>query len=327
MSDVMRWSKFHWADHENDLGLIECSLASQGLWMRLLCYMHRSVPYGHLVVSGRAASVGQIARLVRKTEAHVRPLLEELQAAGVFDRTPENVIFNRRMVRDAEARNLAREYGVRGGNPALIRNKKAPPKQKVVRGLKAGVNGGLNRGLNPREEKRREEKRREEKRREEGTNPLGLVVAADAPTGERAEVVPFPRREEAVEQAAFDAWNQLASESNVHGARSLDADRRKKLRARLAECGGIDGWKHALEQVRHSDLWQGRKPGKDGAAPWVGAFDDILSQSKFRRLMEGRYTDPAAVQPARQETANERSLREFREREALAARTIDASLA
>lgn len=37
MSSQLRWAKFFWADWAGDNCLSLCTLAAQGLWMRLLC--------------------------------------------------------------------------------------------------------------------------------------------------------------------------------------------------------------------------------------------------------------------------------------------------
>ena len=50
----------------------------------------------------------------------------------------------------------------------------------------------------------------------------------------------------------------MALSCNGRGAKSLDADSRAKLRARLHEAGGLAGWMIAVEKGRASSLWQGR---------------------------------------------------------------------
>jgi hypothetical protein len=389
MIDSLRWFKFHPADYENDVALMGCSLQAQGLWMRLLCYMHRAVPYGHLVVNGKPASLRQVSDIVRQRESAVRPLLEELLVAGVMSRNEDRVIYSRRLVREEDARRDGAKHGRKGGNPALMAartaaskpatgrlkrrdnptltnavfarakgccedcqtprwiNDSLPPKTFLVRrvdpdgprtpenfiGLcrpchsKRNLEGGSS-PLSPLSRKggfSREEKRREEKK---GTDANASVVDAYAPTsvGRDRSVVPFPKREAAEEQAAFDAWNAMALSSNVRGARTLDADRRVKLRARLHEAGGLDGWMIAVEKVRASSLWQG-KVGNG----WVGGFDDILGKAKFRKLMEGGYDDrpvPERAAPAAKESFADRMRREDAERiarEAEEERTIEAT--
>lgn len=114
-----RWSKFWWADYEGDDALRVVSLAAQGLWMRMLCAMHKGTPCGHLTINGKVPSARQIAMMASASEREVVRLLAELEEAGVFSRTEAGVIYSRRMVRDKATSQKAREDGKRGGNPAL----------------------------------------------------------------------------------------------------------------------------------------------------------------------------------------------------------------
>ena len=114
-----RWSKFWWQDYEGDDALRVCSLAAQGLWMRMLCAMHKGTPYGHLTVNGRPATVRQIAAIASAPEKEVAKLLAELAEAGVYSVDGDDVMFCRRMVRDKAAREKFSAYGKTGGNPAL----------------------------------------------------------------------------------------------------------------------------------------------------------------------------------------------------------------
>lgn len=115
----MRWSKFWWQDYERDPALRGCSLASQGLWMRMLCFMHEAEPYGHLLINGRAPDAKRLAAMIGKSEREVKAALDELDEAGVFSRTDDDVIFSRRLVRDKAASDVGRANGLNGGNPAL----------------------------------------------------------------------------------------------------------------------------------------------------------------------------------------------------------------
>lgn len=97
-----RWMKFWPQDWEGDVALRVVSLSAQGLWMRLICAMHRGEPYGHLTMNGQGLTVRQVASLASVTEREAAKLLAELEAAAVLSRTPEGIIFSRRMVRDNE---------------------------------------------------------------------------------------------------------------------------------------------------------------------------------------------------------------------------------
>jgi hypothetical protein len=114
-----------------------CSLAAQGLWLRMLLVAHDSAPYGYLVHKGAPIPPEQIARRCGCTLAEYTTLLAELDGVGVPERTPTGVIFSRRMVRDAKKRAEARRYGKLGGNPHL--------KDESHGGDKGGVNPPLKR--------------------------------------------------------------------------------------------------------------------------------------------------------------------------------------
>lgn len=121
-----RWSKFWWQDYERDPALRLCSLAAQGLWMRLLCLMHEAEPYGHLCVNHRPLHLRQLAQMLGVAERQVQRLMTELREAGVYSTTPEGLIFCRRLLRDKAASDLGAQWGRTGGNPRL-KPATAPP--------------------------------------------------------------------------------------------------------------------------------------------------------------------------------------------------------
>ena len=147
----MRWSKFWWQDYERDPLLRSCSLAAQGLWMRMLCFMHEGNPYGHLILNGVSPSQKRLAAMVGKSEREVNTVLKELEEAGVFSRTEDGVIWSRRLVRDKAASDKGRDYGSGGGNPLLLNGKGTDDNTPSPgKGLSDDVNPyPLGRGLTP----------------------------------------------------------------------------------------------------------------------------------------------------------------------------------
>ena len=111
--------QFYAGDWLRDPALRACSLAARGLWIDLLAYMHQAEPYGHLHINHQPVTPAIVARLVGESEKRVTPLMAELEAAGVFSRRADGVIYSRRMVRDNEIRRKRAEGGRLGGNPAL----------------------------------------------------------------------------------------------------------------------------------------------------------------------------------------------------------------
>jgi hypothetical protein len=108
-------SQYYWGDWRRDTALQACSLAARGLWHEMNCLMHDCEPYGHLCVGPSAMQPAQLARLVGVAPKACMALIAELEAAGVFSRTPEGVIYSRRMVRDEDLRNRRAEGG-KGGS-------------------------------------------------------------------------------------------------------------------------------------------------------------------------------------------------------------------
>jgi hypothetical protein len=128
---------FYPGDWLRDTGLQVCSIAARGLWIELLCIMHDGNPYGHLAVNGNPIPARVIAsRISGVNDEEYAKLLNELQLNGVCSVTDEGTVYSRRLVRDQERRELAKEYGSRGGNPALKGGVKGGDNPTVGSGVK-----------------------------------------------------------------------------------------------------------------------------------------------------------------------------------------------
>ncbi len=87
------------------------------------------------------------------------------------------------------------------------------------------------------------------------------------------------------EQNAFDLWNILADEIGLAKVQKITKPRLSKMKARLKDCDGIEGWKAALGIVRASSFLSGEK------TDWKADIDFLLTPSKFTKIMEGSYND------------------------------------
>lgn len=119
----------------------------------------------------------------------------------------------------------------------------------------------------------------------QSVTPLPLPSSPPAPPqlptparGEKTRV-----REEGPVEAAFAAWNALAEQFGLPLAKSLTADRRRSIKARLDE-GGERGWREALDGVRFSGHCQGRNDRE-----WRADIDFVCQPKSFNRLREGFY--------------------------------------
>lgn len=94
----------------------------RGVWMDLLCAMMNAEPYGHLAVNGRAMTDQEAARLTGLNIETFIGIRKQIEDAHISSRTPEGMLYCRRLVRDYEKFKQASAYGKKGGgNPALIR--------------------------------------------------------------------------------------------------------------------------------------------------------------------------------------------------------------
>ena len=101
---------------------------------------------------------------------------------------------------------------------------------------------------------------------------------------------------------AFEIWNEMAAQRGLARAQRITPARRRKLRSRLAEVGGLDGWLEACARVGRSGFLCGRN-----GRGWRADIDFVLRESAFCKLMEGGFDDA----PARPGTGGADLMREL----------------
>jgi hypothetical protein len=89
--------------------------------------------------------------------------------------------------------------------------------------------------------------------------------------------------------AVISDWNDMAGEVGLPKVLRLTALRSKKIKLRLAEIGGLEGWAKLLQVIRQSPHLLGETPPKQGENPWVCDFDWILEPKNLTKVMEGKY--------------------------------------
>lgn len=83
---------------------------------------------------------------------------------------------------------------------------------------------------------------------------------------------------------AFNDWNKLAEEIGLAKALKLTDQRRRALKARLDDCGGIVGWVKVMDAVRNSPFLKGQNDRN-----WQADLDFVLKASSFIKIQEGKY--------------------------------------
>jgi len=87
-------------------------------------------------------------------------------------------------------------------------------------------------------------------------------------------------------EKAVDLWQNMAAETGVPKIRGMTDDRKKKLRLRLRDIGGIDAWAEAMDKIRESQFCQGKNE-----KGWQISFTKILEPRILTNLLEGVYAD------------------------------------
>jgi hypothetical protein len=95
-------------------GISGCSLAAQGLWLRMMFVAHDAPKYGHIFATDLLESKASIARRCGATVDEFDALFAELSAAGVPS-VEDGFVVSRRMVRDGKLREIRAKAGRKGG--------------------------------------------------------------------------------------------------------------------------------------------------------------------------------------------------------------------
>jgi len=92
---------------------------------------------------------------------------------------------------------------------------------------------------------------------------------------------------------AVRIYNDAASQAGWPSVQKLTPTRSRSLKARVADAGGMDGWRFAIERAAKSDFLSGRTD-----KPWTGfGFDWLTKAANFTKLMEGNYDNRSATNP------------------------------
>ena len=114
--------QFYPNDWLGDPELRLCSAATRGVFIDLMCLMHKSKVYGKLLINGSSPSQGTLKTLLRIHHKTYHKAFKELLEYGVLKVDSEGVYYNARMIKDKALREMRRECGRLGGNPALKRD-------------------------------------------------------------------------------------------------------------------------------------------------------------------------------------------------------------
>ena len=112
--------QFYPGDWLRDPGVQSLTYHDQGVWLKLLCYMHESHERGKLMLNGRAMTHPEMGRLLGLELPVVEATMADLIDSGVGSIDEETgALISRRMVRDEEGRQQRKMWGKEGGRKAF----------------------------------------------------------------------------------------------------------------------------------------------------------------------------------------------------------------
>ncbi len=132
----------------------------------------------------------------------------------------------------------------------------------------------------------------------EGKGKEGEVLLSFQENDEKDEV-----------KEAFNIYNETAKELDLPIAQKLSTTRKTGIKNRLKDCGGLDGWHFAMQQLRESGHCQGQNN-----RGWRADLDFILKASSFTKLMEGSYQTKSPEPPKPPKSETDRIFDELREK-------------
>lgn len=111
---------------------------------------------------------------------------------------------------------------------------------------------------------------------------------------------------------AVAEFNRLAVRTGLPQAQKITKARKRALRARIAEAGGVEGWQAALAKIEASDFLTGRIARTNGHENWTPNLDWFLKPANFTKLLEGSYDNKPGQHQAKSDFGRARAeLREF----------------
>ena len=116
--------QFYPADWRKDPGVQSLDYEARGIWWEIICMMHESDERGVLLLNGAPMPEDALCRLLGLDNQKLTTTLTTLLSYGVARRREsDGALYSKRMVADEKLRQIRKEAGSKGGNPALLNQK------------------------------------------------------------------------------------------------------------------------------------------------------------------------------------------------------------
>ena len=116
MGDKLPSMQWYPGDWWRDLGVLSLNCEERGAWFQILMLMHDSEQRGYLVINRQKPSDEMLSNILNLEVAKVQQTLSKLLANGVAsEQQNTGIIYNRRMLKDQNLREIRTKAGAAGG--------------------------------------------------------------------------------------------------------------------------------------------------------------------------------------------------------------------
>lgn len=291
----------------NDEKLRCCSPASVGIYIRLLCVLHKSDTYGAILYQQKDLQkakicgyknpnkiqifVAMLSRQLPETREEIEAALTELFEEGVIQ-IYDNRLEQKRMVRDAEISEKRQQARSQRGKaqesqPAATQeetdfctHKTANKNQNFVPTKPATKFENLLDTCAPANTSSSSSEKENIKEKEEESK------------GKRVQGENHPKSDGSKISAFVELWNNTCP--NLPGVKKLTQARRDKIRARLKDEPELEVWEEVFLKIQASSFCNG-----DNIRRWTASFDWITANSEnYVKVLEGNYDRTSKQQGA-----------------------------
>ncbi len=242
-------------DFLTDEKLRECSAASVGVYIMLMCVMHKQEEYGTILLREKDRQNEDIIKDFSIKLAKHLPFGTEVIGTALRELLDEDVIqlggnriLQKRMVRDAD---ISEKRSVAGKKGSVSTNTK-------FTAAKAAANASANDPANPEEEQ----------------EPADAGVRQVVQRGVYEEIVKL--------------YNEICV--SFPRLKSLSEARKKAIRARLSSGYTVESFKELFQKAEASSFLKGKNERN-----WRATFDWLIKDSNMAKVIDGNYTDKGGI--------------------------------
>jgi len=245
-------------DFLTDEKLIECSALATGVYIRIMCIMHKSEEYGTILLKQKDKQnekqilnfAFKLAKFLPWDLQTIRLGLEELLSEEVIH-IEGDLLIQKRMRKDGVISDKRASAGSKGGNNSLKKRKNESDFAQAKSQANIQANSEY-----------------ESEYKSENENNFGKESMREKPK------IPFDE--------IIQIFNSVCSD--LSKVEKITDSRKKAISARIKEYS-LETLGEVFKKVAESDYLSGRKNGVD----WKATFDWVMNPNNFIKILEDNY--------------------------------------